>query len=346
MGGERQTRWRRSIVATTVLAVSTAASAVGVVSIGSAGAATRAASTTPPAAVQLRAGLSSVADGRVAVLAFLPATLRVTVGEQVTWSFPSTEPHSVTFVPTGTPQPRYPTDSSLAAPPPATGPITPSTFVNSGFLPTPTSQGVPTFTVSFAQPGSYPYYCVLHPNMVGTVEVGAVANPQADVTARGYTDGLRYVAEGRAAERALLARRPERSVGPGGATVWTVAMGASTDHTEVYAYAPSPAKVRSGDVVTFVNDSAAPHTASFGGKLVPTDPEAATVKAPSPGPGPVALVSGAYLNTGWLPPGQVPDAPPLAARSFSYTAGSPGKYEYECVLHVASGMAGVVRVTP
>ncbi len=313
-------------------------------STGSGAGGSAAASTAAAGGITLKAGISSVASGKVAVLEFLPERASVAVGDPVTWTFPSTEPHSVTFVPAGAPQPRFQTDPSLAAPTPTTGPVTTSTFVNSGLLPTPTSEGVPTFTLTFGAPGTYSYFCILHPNMVGTLDVGATTEPQRAVTARGYDEGIRYVREGRAAQRALLAEAPVRTRNADGTTTWTVEMGTSTEHTEVYSYAPSPTTVRTGDTVTFVNDSAAPHTSSFGGKLVPLDPEAPTVKAPVPGPGPLRLVPDTYLNTGWLPPGKVPGAAPLAARSFSFVAGEPGRYEYVCVLHVPSGMAGSIRV--
>lgn len=306
--------------------------------------------TSPAAAavaaggVALRAGISSAASGQVAVLEFLPERARVAVGAPVTWTFPSTEPHSVTFVPVGSPQPRYQTDASLATATPPTGPVTATTFVNSGLLPRPDSTGVPSFTVTFAAPGTYTYFCILHPNMVGTLEVGAASEPPADVAARGYDEGIRFVREGRAAQHALRAAAPSRTRNPDGTRTWTVQMGTSTEHAEVYSYAPSPVAVRTGDTITFVNESAAPHTSSFGGKAVPLDPEAPSVKAAVPGPGPTALVPDVYLNTGWLPPGKVPGAAPLAARSYSFTVGAPGRYEYVCVLHVPSGMAGAVRV--
>jgi plastocyanin len=118
-------------------------------------------------------------------------------------------------------------------------------------------------------------------------------------------------------------------------------MGASTPHTDVLAFAPTPRTVKSGDQVTFVNNSAAPHTASFGGPLVHTIPTASNVVQPRPGPSPQALAQGVYLNTGWLPP-KTKQGPPVATRSYTYSVPGPGKYTYACVLHLASGMAGEI----
>jgi plastocyanin len=99
--------------------------------------------------------------------------------------------------------------------------------------------------------------------------------------------------------------------------------------------------VKAGDQVTFVNNSGAPHTASFGGALVPQNPTAPEVVQPQPGPSPQTLVANTYLNTGWLPP-KTKDGPPLSARSFTFSVPDPGKYEYVCVLHLPSGMAAEI----
>ncbi|HEX4528138.1 MAG TPA: hypothetical protein VIA11_01895, partial [Acidimicrobiia bacterium] len=54
---------------------------------------------------------------------------------------------------------------------------------------------------------------------------------------------------------------------PRAAVATDVKLGASTAHTDVLAFAPTPKNVKAGDHVTFVNNSSAPHTASFGGPL-------------------------------------------------------------------------------
>jgi plastocyanin len=118
-------------------------------------------------------------------------------------------------------------------------------------------------------------------------------------------------------------------------------MGASTAHTDVQAFSPSPRNVKAGDQVTFVNNSSAPHTASFGGSLVPTVPVLPNVQNAVPGPSPQALAQGVYLNTGWLPP-KTKQGPTKAARSYTYDVPTPGQYKYVCVLHLASGMAGEI----
>jgi plastocyanin len=52
------------------------------------------------------------------------------------------------------------------------------------------------------------------------------------------------------------------------------------------------------------------------------------------------------FNTGTLPPNAPPGAgPPLAARSYTYTVPTAGTYNYVCIYHVPSGMAGTISVS-
>ena len=103
---------------------------------------------------------------------------------------------------------------------------------------------------------------------------------------RATPETKKYLAEGEAAKKKLLAAKPKETKSSDGSTTYSVEMGASTAHTDVLAFAPTPRKVKSGDHVTFVNNSTAPHTASFGGTLVPVVPTAPTVVDPVPGPSP------------------------------------------------------------
>lgn len=71
---------------------------------------------------------------------FQPATIRVKAGEKITWINNATMPHTVTS----------PNDGLLA-----------SQQLNRGSV----------FSHTFEQPGTYTYYCALHPSMTGTVIV-------------------------------------------------------------------------------------------------------------------------------------------------------------------------------
>jgi plastocyanin len=293
--------------------------------------------------VTIKGGLNDPKDPNIAVVEFLPGTAKVATGTTVTWEIAGPEPHSVTFVPPGTDvPPSVEKDPSLYTPTPATGPYDGTTLVNSGVLPLGESSVVQKFSVTFANPGKYTYYCVLHPNMVGTLQVTSGAqDSQQKITKAGNAETKKYFAEGEAAKRKLLAAKPKQTKNSDGSTTFNVEMGASTTHTDVLAFAPTPRNVKSGDHVTFVNNSSAPHTASFGGALVPTVPIAPNVTSAVPGASPQTLAQGVYLNTGWLPP-KTKQGPALAERSYTYDVPAPGKYTYVCVLHLPSGMAGEI----
>jgi plastocyanin len=296
-----------------------------------------------PTEVSLVAGLNDPKDPNIAVLEFLPEKFKVATGTTVTWNIAGPEPHSVTFVPPGaTVPPSTEADPSLTFPTPATGPYDGTTLVNSGVLPLGPTSEVQKFSMSFGKTGTYTYYCVLHPNMAGTVTVtGDTQDSQQKITKTGNQETAKYLKEGEAAKAKLLKAKPKTTKNADGSSTYTVEMGASTPHTDVLAFSPTPRKVKSGDQVTFVNNSAAPHTASFGGPLVPTIPTADNVVQPQPGPSPQALAQDTYLNTGWLPP-KTKQGPPVAARSYTYSVPAAGTYEYACVLHLPSGMAGEI----
>jgi plastocyanin len=296
-----------------------------------------------PTEVSLVAGVNDPKDPNIAVLEYLPQKVTVAKGTTVTWEIAGPEPHSVTFVPPGTKTPpSTQSDASLTFPTPPTGPYDGTTLVNSGVLPLGQTSQVQKFSMSFGKTGTYTYYCVLHPNMVGTVTVtDDTQDSQQKITKTGNQQKAKYLKEGEAAKAKLVKSTPKATKNANGSTTYTVQMGASTAHTDVLAFAPAPRKVKVGDSVTFLNNSAAPHTASFGGTLVPTIPTAENVVQPQPGPSPQAIVANTYLNTGWLPP-KTKNGPPASARSYTYTVPSPGKFTYVCVLHLPSGMAGEI----
>jgi len=246
------------------------------------------------------------------------------------------------------PSPESPEGQKLFAPTPPTGSYDGKSLVNSGLVPL-GPQAAPPFKLKFDTPGSYKYACVIHPQMTGTVTVvatGTKADTQADVQSRGDSEMNQWLTEGRAAKKAMTDKAPAKTTNADGTTTWTIEMGTSTPHTDVLAFAPVPAAVKAKDKVVFVNNSAAPHTASFAGKQsLPQNPTDPAVNAPKPGPSPQTLNATDFINTGLLPPNAPPgQAPPLAARSFTFTVPASGQYAYVCLLHVSSGMAGVINV--
>jgi len=297
----------------------------------------------------MQAGLNDPKDRNIAILQYLPQSVTITAGSAVEWKIAGPEPHSVTFLPPGRNLPQGPPDQSLFAPTPAPGgTYDGKSLVNSGLVPQgPTA--APPFRVSFPTAGKFTYVCVIHPNMTGTVTVvdkGAKADTQADVTSRSDTELNQWLAEGRAAKEKLMQSPPTSTRNADGTSSWKVEMGVSTPHTDVLAFVSPSSDVKMGDTVTFVNNSTAPHTASFAGKgSLPQNPEDPLAQTPAPGPSPQTLNPTDVFNTGLLPPNAPPGGgPPEVARSFSFVAKTTGTFSYICIFHVGSGMGGAIKV--
>ena len=165
------------------------------------------------AAPTVQAGINDPKQPDIAVLQFLPSELKVAVGTPVTWTWKGAiEPHSVTFVPRGTAPPN---DTNFGDYLTRTDPASPydgTTLANSGLQPLLPGADAPDFAMTFGAPGSYTYYCVIHPKMIGTVDVvdsGSGAQTAAQVRAAGKAQQRRWLAEGRAAKAKLERRPPE-----------------------------------------------------------------------------------------------------------------------------------------
>jgi nitrite reductase (NO-forming) len=76
--------------------------------------------------------------------AYQPNPVQVGVGDTITWTNDDSQPHTATSGEAVTPDGRF--DSGIMAP-------------------------AATFDFTFTEAGEYPYFCLLHPNMVGTVSV-------------------------------------------------------------------------------------------------------------------------------------------------------------------------------
>ena len=305
--------------------------------------------TAANGAISMRAGLNDPNDPNIAILQFLPQSITVTAGATVEWRRAGPEPHTITFFPPGqTPPTPDKADPFFTPTPAANGVYDGKSLVNSGLAPLGPGEA-PPFRLTFPTAGKYSYVCVIHPQMTGTINVvgpGVAADNQAAVDGRGTTELNQWLAEGRAAKQKLTSTPPVSKKNADGTTTWSLEMGTSTAHTDVLAFAPATPDVKVGDTVTFVNNSGAPHTASFAGKgQLPQNPTDPAVSKPAPGPSPQTLNPTDVFNTGLLPPNAPPGAgPPEAARSFSFVVKTAGTYNYICLLHVPSGMAGAIKV--
>lgn len=292
----------------------------------------------------VQSGMNDTRDPTIVVTEFLPEKISVKPGTAVRWTWKGAEPHSVTFNPDRKAPPPGPPDQALFAPTP--GDVNaPNTLVNSGLVPLGPGPE-PTFSQTFKTPGSYQYFCVIHPGMIGTVEVAdAATDTPASIAARAKKEADQWLAEGKAAKEKLVAS-PPKSERAGGASTWSVEMGTTTPHTDILAFAPTPVAVKAGDTVKFVNNSGAPHTATFAGtQQLPRDPESPETNNPIPGPSPQTLNKTDLFNSGLLPPNAPPGAVPEQARSFAFKVPAAGQYPFVCILHIGSNMTGSVAAT-
>jgi len=92
-----------------------------------------------PTSVSIVPGSSSLTTD-----AYSPNPVQVSTGATVTWTNDDSQPHTATSGENTTPDGTF--DSGVMAP-------------------------AATFEHTFTEAGEYPYFCLLHPNMVGTVSV-------------------------------------------------------------------------------------------------------------------------------------------------------------------------------
>jgi plastocyanin len=268
----------------------------------------------------------------------------VTVAQGTTVSFRPNwlEPHTVSFVPAGAPMPS-PEDPRAPAP---TNPgqvvgYTGSTFLNSGFI----VRGMPAFQVSFPQTGAFPFLCIIHPGMAGTVNV--VAPGAAGISTQAALDATASTTFANAmtalkVEAARLSAKPVTQVrNADGTTTWRiVTVGGFVPPSDVQQFIPAGLNIASGDTVVWESAVPTPHTVTFlggtpaGGPLMSLeDPRLAPAPAPAAGYGGTG-----YVNSGILGVGFGPNPP------FSVKFTSTGTFPYICILHVDQGMGGTITV--
>ena len=98
----------------------------------------------------------------ISVDLFLSSQVRVNTGDTLRWSWGWIEPHTVTFGrPTGDPTlPTHPAGQVID--------FDGTQFISSGLTGGPTAR----IDIRFTTKGVYSYFCVIHPNMTGTLTVG------------------------------------------------------------------------------------------------------------------------------------------------------------------------------
>jgi plastocyanin len=274
---------------------------------------------------------------------FYPRDVSIHVGDTITWTVRTGEIHTVTFL-SGQPAPPLIINGGLnpvVAEPTPPGIVDDGKgFFNSGLLQTPTSDNptpTTTYTLGFGATGDFPYVCLIHSQMKGTVHVepaGIPVPPQAEVTGRGLAEAGQLLGQG-----ALLEGQGLISALLAGDHV-TAGIGKLIPNTATLAilrFLPQHQVVRAGDTVTWTNlDPETPHTVTFG-----LEPASAVVPSGNgiDGKGHATLSKpGDTANSGYLGA-----AFPFGTQ-FQVKFNTPGTYPYICALHDDLGMIGTVEV--
>lgn len=272
--------------------------------------------------------LAGSGEGGYAVNAYLPATITVQEGSSVRWDFAWYEPHTITF---GTPV-SVPIGSTPS----------PATYNGEGFLTSDMTFGPgASYTITFTQAGTYPYYCLIHPFHKGTVEVIAVgeagADAQATVDARGQAEYAAALAELRSIADEARAQPIETRDLPDGTTERTVRIARETRYGDVQQFFPPTITVEEGDRVRWRTAARTPHTVTFGpfptGVPLPGNPVVDGVFRPAE-----TYDGEGYWNSGLLSIDQDKGA------EFSLTFTTEGTFAYYCILHANQGHVGTVEV--
>jgi len=289
------------------------------------------------------------------ILAFFPSHLTINAGDNVT--FICFHIHTVTFgnytlVPPVLPpgakyfSPQYSPYGSLTI-------TSPDIVSSSGLL-----IGPANVTFFFPNPGKYPFQCILHGTMTGSITVQPTGSTlpltPAEVVLNGTTALQHIVAQIPAVTAAGQLNRTTApsSVNASGKKTWIVLVGGGSATFDLtYArFIPSQLTINVGDTVAFqMNDFIDIHTVAFNTSCVYNDDDTtinATTVLANPNYWVGNGVNTAYPtlnNNGYafIASGVLPPAPGFF---FNVTFTQPGTYCYICHLHRVFGMAGNVTV--
>ncbi len=303
----------------------------------------------------------------VSLMSYFPHTIRIHVGDSITWQVNSHEIHTVTFLAGQALEPLViPAPAGLASPlqinpvaafpTPTNGQYDGSTYMNSGIMSTDPG-GITTFTLTFTSQGVFDYICYVHGEpMTGEVQVVA-GNVAVPTPAQVQTQAQAEMKAAWLKVPLVLAKATAQVVPPvrnaDGHLTHTIILGFMSGNVMVMRFFPSQDTVHPGDTVVW--------------KLSPMEDAPHTVTFPNGGPDlplvvigfhngqPVALINPAVLfpsaavlqdkslnktdffNSGLLIPG--------VNESFSLKVGNIfGSISYECLLHDSSGMVASLFV--
>jgi plastocyanin len=297
-------------------------------------------------------------------LAFLPNEIWIHAEDSITWSFPTNEVHTVTFLALGQVRPNRFTGCVGGLPPDGRTPdfsaFNNNTCVNSGIL---TNADGKTYTVSFSATGNFKLVCLAHPNMTATVHVLDSGMPlphdQAFYERQADRQGAALLLDAKASAHVHEAddnnEDDNNAVVAGAGKIIGTAGG--TETASVMRFMDAVKVIHVGETVEWTTTEAVTsHTITFG-------PEPDNQHQIPPSSNVTMDVDGArhaYLSSpsDAVHSGFITELPqdriglaqaPFnlnSATRFRATFTQPGTYQYKCVLHDQLGMVGVIIVLP
>jgi len=291
-------------------------------------------------------------DHSIQAQAYFPTVITIVAGDTVTWKLGGLYSHTVTFL---VGQPRPPTTIITPDGRTVLNPLVEfaqggavfdgSRYANSGILGTRAT----TYSLTFSNPGVYPYSSLVQRGMEGTVIVLPSGRRPPKSQAEYRTLGEQEWAVLRARGEGLAQSAPTvAEPAQAGATDYYISSGFGGNEVSVMRFLPSELTVRVGDTVTWLQaDPQEVHTVTFPDSDSPTTltytetpplGPAVTVFDPAatqPQGGPVHRGQG-YYNSGVMQP----------FGRYTLTFLQPGVYPYVCLVHGNLGHAGTIVVQP
>lgn len=301
---------------------------------------------TVQAATTLNVGVG-VGAGTVSGNAYVPGDVTILVGDSIKYTIESDEPHSVTFGagPAAVAPPEWPAAGVTGTnpPPPAPSALT-GTYAGTGHLNTQLLFKGSTATITFTAAGAFPFICIIHPGMAGTVNVVAsgttTTQAEADAKAALTRTALLAAVDGiEAAQTAQVTETPRSN----GTSLWNIFTnssqppapmpGGGTGYMEIQRFVPPSLDIQAGDSVRWTALNT--HTVTF-----PADgQDPATIDPFTTPPTTSSTYDGSSLyNSGLLAAG------PGAPTTFQLTFPSAGTFNYICALHLFNGQTGQIVV--
>jgi len=304
--------------------------------------------------VQAGANLPEAKNANAMVTDFFPNYIQARKGDTIEFSFMSLDPHVVIF---GAAYETYyplisPALFSLLTPIPSSGQAVfdGSTVVNSGLMFQPNTWSL----MVNAPPGVYRYRCLVHPAMIGYLEVVAGKPENAhdvgfdNTINKMYTNIANWMLNAAMTEAWVVGQTPS-AFGVGSTTADLVFVNVGIGHNSVslMQFVPNSITISSGTTVRFVNsDALILHTVTMGSDDS-YGPEGLNPVGVNPN-GPTVITSIDQLyNSGWLNPnwgaiiGQ-PQQPYYVDVIFDFD--QPQSVTIYCSIHVTIGMSMVVNV--